>query len=155
MTPKLGRAVIDASVAVKLFVEEPLSDKAHALFLRLARDPDARFFVPDFFYVECANALWKLVRRHAMPPGDATRHVANLGRLRLERVPSTAVVGEAIELALRLDISVYDASYAATATLAEAPLVTSDDPLFRKLDDAGEQVIRLADIPDGRKADGQ
>ena len=49
--------VVDASVAIKLVITEPLSNEAHALFAHLARDPAARFFVPDLFDVECANIL--------------------------------------------------------------------------------------------------
>jgi hypothetical protein len=30
--------------------------------IRLAQDPPASFFVPDLFYIECTNILWKYVR---------------------------------------------------------------------------------------------
>jgi hypothetical protein len=39
--------------------------------MRLAAGPPARFFVPDLFYVECANSLWKYVRRHGYPAETA------------------------------------------------------------------------------------
>ena len=45
--------VVDASVGIKLVITEVLSNEAHALFAHLARDPAARFFVPDLFDIEC------------------------------------------------------------------------------------------------------
>jgi predicted nucleic acid-binding protein len=49
--------VVDASVGIKLFLKEPLSERADILFSRLVDDPPARFYVPDLFFVECANVL--------------------------------------------------------------------------------------------------
>ena len=54
-----GRFVVDASVGIKLFVAEPLGEQADALFGLLAADPPAYLFVPDLFYIGCANILWK------------------------------------------------------------------------------------------------
>ena len=57
-----GDWVIDASVGLKLFIDDPLSEVVHDLFCQLAHDPPARFYVPDLFYIEIANVLWKYVR---------------------------------------------------------------------------------------------
>lgn len=51
--------VVDASVGVKLFVNEAESELADRLFARLTAQPAAQFYVPDLFYIECANILWK------------------------------------------------------------------------------------------------
>lgn len=51
--------VVDASVGIKLFLVEPLSDEAHALFAHLTDDPPARLYVPELFFIECANILLK------------------------------------------------------------------------------------------------
>ena len=55
--------VVDASVGIKLFLVEPLADRADLLFTSLTMTPPARLYVPDLFYVECTNILWKYVRR--------------------------------------------------------------------------------------------
>jgi predicted nucleic acid-binding protein len=52
-------AVIDASIGIKLFVIEEGSEKVDRLFNLLTIDPPFAFFVPDLFYLECANILWK------------------------------------------------------------------------------------------------
>ncbi len=42
------RCVVDASVAIKLYLAEPLAAEAYALFACLA-DPTTVFHVPDLF----------------------------------------------------------------------------------------------------------
>jgi len=49
--------VVDASVAIKLFVDEQFSERADALFAHLASDPPIHLYVPDLLFVECANIL--------------------------------------------------------------------------------------------------
>jgi len=58
-----GDCVVDASVGIKLFLVEKFSDGVDQLFEQLAAEPPARFYVPDLFFVECANVLWKYVFR--------------------------------------------------------------------------------------------
>ena len=57
MTARRLHYVVDASVCMKLFVAEPMSHGADALFDHLAADPAVRFSVPDLLSVECANVL--------------------------------------------------------------------------------------------------
>jgi len=52
MTDAPLRLVVDASVGIKLFVEEDYSDKVHTLFEQLAIDIPAILYVPDLFYNE-------------------------------------------------------------------------------------------------------
>ena len=49
------RCVVDASVAIKLFVEQPQPGVATELFAKLGADPPATLYVPELFYAECAN----------------------------------------------------------------------------------------------------
>jgi hypothetical protein len=44
--------VVDARVGIKLFLVEPPSDRADALFDGLTATPPAHFFVPDLFFIE-------------------------------------------------------------------------------------------------------
>jgi predicted nucleic acid-binding protein len=56
------RCVVDASVVIKLFVDEELSQPARKLLEGIAKpDPD-EFYVPDLLFPECGNVLWKYVR---------------------------------------------------------------------------------------------
>jgi predicted nucleic acid-binding protein len=83
--------VVDASVGIKLFLVEPLSDAAHALLAHLTDDPPARLYVPELFFVECANILWKYVRRFGYPAADALQDIGDLVRLPLQRVSMAAL----------------------------------------------------------------
>ncbi len=139
------RCVIDASTGIKLLVAEPLSERADALFSCLAADPGAEFFVPDLFYVECANILWKYVRRMGHAADKARKGLDRLCALALTSVPTQDLAREALDLALHLDISAYDACYVALAQAEQAPLITADERLVRKLAGSPHAVRWLGD----------
>ena len=141
-----GDCVIDASVGVKLFLEEEGSAAADALFHLLTDTPPARFYVPDLFYSECANILWKYVRNFGYPAENACQDVADLQALRLQSVSAADLLAPALELALQYDITAYDASYAALAQQLGLPLVTANTPLVRKLTESNINVHNLAGL---------
>jgi predicted nucleic acid-binding protein len=125
--------VVDASVAVKLFLTEDLSDVAEKLFEGLGDGTLKRFFVPHLFYTECANIFWKHVRRFGYPAAYARQDLNDLKGLDLLSVSSTALVSAALDLALDCGISAYDATYAALARSLDIPLITADEKLTGKL----------------------
>jgi predicted nucleic acid-binding protein len=141
--------VVDASVGAKLFLLEPLSDRADALFSQLAEDPLCRFYVPDLFFVECANILWKYVQRHGYPAENAQQDVADLVRLPLQAVPAEELVGQALALAVAHHITAYDAVYVALSRQLSLPLVTADATLVRRLADSALDVRWLGEWPCG------
>jgi predicted nucleic acid-binding protein len=127
------RCVVDASVGVKLFVAEPLSDAAHALFTQLSADPHAQLHVPDLFYIECANILWKYVQRLGYPLKAAREDLAMLRALSLRSTPTALLLAASLEIAAAQKISAYDACYVALARQLRMPLVTADQKLVRTL----------------------
>ncbi len=139
--------VVDASVGIKLFVAEPLSDRANALFDYLTADPPGRLYVPDLFFAECANILWKYVRRFGYPAANARQDLADLQALALRSVSTADLVVEAFEIALPHVITAYDACYVALADHLHLPLITADEVLVRKLADTPYAVHWLADFP--------
>jgi predicted nucleic acid-binding protein len=136
------RLVIDASAGIKLFIDEPLSDSAHALFAQIAL-PLTRFFTPDLFYIECTNVIWKYVRRGGMPAADAAVAVEQLGRLGLRAVPTASLISSAFMIADAYDVTAYDAVYAAVAQQVRAPLITADERLVRQLRGSEIEVRQL------------
>ena len=119
-------AVVDASVGIKLFLNESLSEEAHRLFAGLTAGPPGRLHVPDLFYIECASILWKYVERARLPPEQAGAFVADLGGLALRRTPMRELAEDALAIALALHITTYDAAYVALAAQLGLPLVTAD-----------------------------
>jgi predicted nucleic acid-binding protein len=122
---------VDASVGVKLFVDEPLSEQAFSLFSGLADDPPAVFYVPDLFFIECANILWKYSRRFGRTLEDSRADLADLGRMRLRVVSTAELMEDALTLAAQTGLTAYDACYAALARRLEFPLVTADEALLK------------------------
>jgi len=139
--------VVDASVGIKLLINEPLSDRADALFAHLAADPPALLAVPDLFYIECANILWKHVRRFGYPATKARGDLVSLGKLALQGVPTASLMTDALEIAVRQAISAYDACYVALAHRLGIPFVTADDKLARTLASTPYAVFWLKDFP--------
>lgn len=140
--------VVDASVGIKLFMNEDLSEVADLLFARLAAQPAPQFYVPDLFYVECANILWKYVHRFGYSPENARQDVADLRTLALVTISTADLIEPALDLALTHGITAYDASYVALAQQLDLPLITADAPLARKLAGSGVIVHILAELKD-------
>lgn len=142
MTAPLVCAV-DASVAVKLYLAEPLAAEAVALFGQLANNT-TRFHVPDLFYIECANIFWKYARRGAYAPARMAADFSALQTLPLQRVPTYDLAADALRLALARDITAYDACYAVLAQRLGMPLITADQRLEQKLAGSGIGVVWLS-----------
>jgi predicted nucleic acid-binding protein len=134
---------VDASVGVKLFLEGSGSEEAERLFALLGRDPPHVIAVPDLFFIECANVFRSRVHRRLMTAEQARQAFAILRTLPLQTVSSPEVTPAALDLALALGLSVYDGTYAALAERLGVPLVTADERLARKLEEAGRKAILL------------
>jgi len=146
VTPDRHGWVIDASVGIKLVVPEPLSDRAHALVSHLRNPEPARLFVPDLFYMECANVLWKYTRRHGLSHADARAAIRALGALAFIRVSNAGLLEDSLNLATSLGISACDALYASIARRYGSPLVSADQRLVRVLQAAGLPAVSLEEI---------
>jgi predicted nucleic acid-binding protein len=143
----VNACVIDASVGIKLFLEEDMTDKADALFARLATDPLARFHVPDLFYIECGNILWRHCRRYGYPIDQAREALDDLRALALISIPTKALVAGSFDIAVRFGITTYDASYVSLAARLAVPLITADTKLVRALAKTPYQLHWLGDVP--------
>jgi predicted nucleic acid-binding protein len=134
--------VIDASVAVKVFLQEPLATEAKAL-VNLALDPAHQLHVPDLFYAECANIFWKHVQRGNTTAVQIQKDM-NLLQTWILAVTSTRDLAvDAIAIALKRNISAYDACYVALAHRLGIPLITADQKLTAKLTGSPNAAIWL------------
>jgi predicted nucleic acid-binding protein len=128
------RCVVDASVGIKLFVDEPGSEEVYTLFARLADDPPAELYVPDLFYIECTNILLKYMRRFGRSLEDTQADVLDLAALQLRSTPTSLLMGEALTLAAERNLTAYDACYAVLARRLEVPLITADEEIVSAVD---------------------
>jgi predicted nucleic acid-binding protein len=146
MTPSVA-CVVDASVGIKLFLAEKFSDRADGLFAHLAADLPGQLSVPDLFYIECANILWKHMRRSGYPTDKARKARIDLGKLALKRYPTADLATQALDIAIDKSITACEACYVALALQLSIPFVTADEKLARALSRKKYQVHRLGDFP--------
>lgn len=106
----MGDCVVDASVGIKLFLIEDGSEVADRLFVELANSPPSRFYVPDLFFVECGNILWKYVRYFGYDAASARQDIADLQALRLQTISTADLLPLAFDLALQYNLTAYDAA---------------------------------------------
>jgi predicted nucleic acid-binding protein len=139
------RYVVDASVAIKLFINEPLSDRAEALFSILEAAPNA-LYVPDLFFIECANVLWKHIKRFGYPEDKAREDLAALKGLSLPCFATVDLMEDALNIATGHDITAYDACYIALGWQLKTPVVSADENLVRKMANTVHMVEWLGDF---------
>lgn len=133
MSEVILRCVLDASVGIKLFVEEEFSEKVQRLFARLADDPQTEIHIPDLFYIECANILLKYTRRYKRPQKDSLADLKDLNKLALIATSTSELIEDALQLASEKNLTAYDACYAVLARKLNLPLITADAPLAKAI----------------------
>jgi predicted nucleic acid-binding protein len=123
--------VVDASVAIKWCVPaktEPLVQEASAV-LEKHRAGEMDLVVPDIFWAEVGNVLWKSVQRGKASPQEAKQALKLLRELQFPTIPTLEVLSQAMEIALRYGRTVYDSIYAALALQWQCELITADEKL--------------------------
>jgi predicted nucleic acid-binding protein len=143
---KSGRYVVDASVAIKLFINEPFSDQAEALFWILEADPPGQLYVPDLFFIECTNILWKHIKRFGYPEDKAREDLAALKGLALHGIATIDLMEDALNIAVSHDITAYDGCYVVLAQQLNIPVVSADEKLVRKMAGTVHAVQWLGDF---------
>lgn len=123
----MRRLVVDSSVAIKWFASEP--DSADADRLRGAFE----LVAPDLLVPECVNAFWKKSRRGEMTADDVTMACEGLARAGVAYEGMANLALSAGAMAAAFDHPAYDCFYLALAIDEQAPFVTADASLVRKL----------------------
>jgi predicted nucleic acid-binding protein len=127
--------VIDASVAAKWILpasRETLSQEALELLKSYAAG-EVRFLVPDLFWAELANILWKAVRQGRVRVPGAESALRAMRERNFPTISSHALLVEAFAIATAFDRAVYDALYVALAVTSKSQLVTADERLANAL----------------------
>lgn len=126
--------VADVSVAAKWVLrgpEERFVPQARELLLQLVKG-EIQVVVPDLFWIELGNVLWKAVRA-----GRCTRGVAESGMREVKEqglitAPSHPLVEAALDIAIKFNRTVYDSIYVALAS-RWTQLITADEKLANAL----------------------
>lgn len=123
--------VIDASAALKWILDETGQEAALALL-----EEDV-LHAPDFLLVEVANVLWSKVRRRVLDRSQADAAYEAIGAVPIAYTSVAELALPARSLAHALDLSVYDALYAALAQRLGCALATADERLAGAMDASG------------------
>ena len=137
--------VIDASVAIKWVVEE--SGTKRALALRR----QATLVAPELLVAECANILWKKVRRDELSRTEAHLAARLLQRADIELRPTRSLLESAVRIAIDIDHPAYDCLYLALALDQQCRFVTADEHFTKALarNRFRKSVVSLADATAG------
>jgi predicted nucleic acid-binding protein len=138
------RYVVDASVAIKWFVPERLSDAAGRL-----QHPSHRLSVPAFFWLEIGNVLAKKIRRGELTGEEGDYVLKELHHLPLQRHADDRLFRPAYALALQTQRSLYDCLYLALAEVIDGRMVTADRKFYSRLAEGGQghRVLWVEDLP--------
>jgi predicted nucleic acid-binding protein len=128
--------VIDASIAVKWVIEEHGTREALKLRQRV------RLLAPELLVAECANILWKKVKRDELTNEQALLAARLLQIAEIELVPMRSLFGVATRMSIELDHSAYDCVYLALAIENKCQFVTADERFLRKLYRRGDRKFR-------------
>jgi predicted nucleic acid-binding protein len=124
---------VDASVAVKWILAEPLSDLADALYAWAAREGE-QIFAPPLLPYEVANVPRQRMIREARPLIEAERLVAGFLAFRLDLLAPTDLHRKALALADACGLpAIYVAHYLALAQRLGCDLWTDDQELLRRV----------------------
>ncbi|HEY8816601.1 MAG TPA: type II toxin-antitoxin system VapC family toxin [Candidatus Dormibacteraeota bacterium] len=140
----MAAIVVDASVMVALYIEEPLSVPARAALLR-SREAGDDLHAPDLLLIECANAFWKRVGRGELDRDSAMAAITALSTLEdLDQHPLDGkLVPPALSLAIAHSLTAYDAAYAALAVQLGGTVLSGDGRFVERASQAGLPVVAV------------
>ena len=125
--------VLDSSVALKWYLPEILAEAASYLRKRIESEftPVA---VPQFFFVEAANILWKKTSlKRQLSRNDAKGVYSRILDLPFRVIQNDDLLLQALDLSISHSVSVYDGLYLACALYSKSVLVTADTALVSRL----------------------
>ncbi len=139
----MRRFVLDASVSLAWFLDEPVPDLARRV--RSALENGARALVPSLWYLEVANGFAIGERRGLLNPSQSQRCLDDIQKLLADAIDSSAnlVSGRlALSVARTFRLTAYDAAYLEMARQEQIPLATLDKALMAAAANVGVPLFR-------------
>ena len=141
------KAVVDASVVAKWFLEEEHSENARRLRDAFATDRLV-LSAPSVLLYETLNALWASGLFDEDELALASRSLCKYGFDLWE--PAEGVLERSARISYGKGITVYDSSYVALARHLGTALFTADEELVRKFPDVAKHIGRMEEaVEDG------
>jgi len=124
--------VIDASVLIKFYVPEILSDRAERLLDRVEQK-EIDLVAPDLIYPEAGNILWKKQRLKELTRPEVEEITDAILLLPLRIEVSKSLLPLSVVMAFAYGMAVYDALYLSLAKVYETTMITADRKLVEAL----------------------
>jgi predicted nucleic acid-binding protein len=138
----LKRFVLDASIALAWFLDDPVA--THAVRVRQDLLGGIRAVVPALWHLEMANGLAVAERRKILSSADVVRSLMDIEQLSaqaLDTVTDLVSVREALATARGFQLSAYDAVYLELARDEAIALATLDKSLRSAATKAGVELV--------------
>jgi predicted nucleic acid-binding protein len=138
----LSRFVLDASVALAWFVDNPVP--SYATRVRKSLLHGVRAVVPALWHLEMANGFAVAERRGILTAADAGQGMTHIEQLLAQAIESSTdfvSMRQALTTALAFQLSAYDAVYLDTARRERLPLATLDRRLLAAASQAGVNLL--------------
>ena len=135
--------VVDASVVVKWYLDEPGSEAA-----RLLQGKALELAAPRLLPVEVANVLWKYIRKGSLDARTGIRILATLADAPIDWHDTNLLTSEALVVAAETGRTVYDCLYLALAVRCDCPMITADRKLYNALKEGtyGARLLWIEDV---------
>ncbi len=136
--------VLDTSVVLKWFSEFGENDLPQAIQLRQALlDGSVLFTVPELLFYELSNALRYNPSLSSKDVQEALDSVIDMGLV--VKGVAKRVMADAISIAFKYGVTVYDAYFLALSRIERKPLIIADYKFAEKVK-ASKEILRLSDL---------
>jgi predicted nucleic acid-binding protein len=139
----LSSFVLDASVALRWFLDNPLP--SYAKRVREIVLKGQRAVVPALWHLEMSNGLAVAERRSILTGADVERALLNIEQLLARAIDTDSAlisVRQSLSTARAFQLSAYDAVYLDLARREKLPLASLDERLRSAARPAGVPLIR-------------
>ena len=136
------RFVLDNSVVCGWLVAAQATDYTHAIAHRLQH---ARAIAPALLRLEYTNVLRSACLRGKLIASQAQESLAKLEQLPIDIDEARPDAGQLLALALRYELTSYDAAYLDLALRRQLPIATQDAALADAARRAGVGVVEAKD----------
>lgn len=136
--------VVDASVALKWFLNEEHTHAATRL-----KELDSELHVPEFFVLEFGHAVCKKFRRREIDWDEGVQMIERIRLVPIQRHIDFALFPQALEIAFGQRCGLYDCLYLSLALSLDCEMVTADRRFQRIIENSryANHVLWVEDLP--------
>ena len=121
--------VVDTSAIIRLYVPDgPIPDGLEE-HVKSAWKAETTLIVPELALAEVAQVLWKKEQAGYIKPSETDEIISAVLELPLEIVGHYNILPDALSLARRHELTIYDSLFLALAEKKDAQLITADKRL--------------------------